>query len=781
MNDTTRIVPAAAPASIRTCAHCGADSVERFCCAGCAAAHGLIGALGLAGFYNRASLPPGTLRPAPPPAPGFAARARALDDGRHELDLLVHGLSCGACVWLIEQALAADPAVRRARVSLGTKRLTVVWEGAADHAEELAGLVARLGFAVGPWTSACLRASDDSERRALILALGVAAFGAMNVMLVSVAVWVGTDMGEATRSFMHWLSALIGLPVIAVAGVPFYRSAWRSLRAGRANMDVAISLAVLLTAAMSLSETLRNGPYTWFDGALTLLFLLLAGRVLEGAARRKARGAAAGLLALGTGTAMRIDAEGRAEAVATEELRAQDRLMVATGERLAVDAIADTEALLDSAAVTGESRPVRIARGAVLPAGAINLGTPLLVTARSATADSSLAMAARAMEQAEQVRSRFVAFADRVAHAYVPVVHTLAAATFLLWWIGFGTGWQPALVNAVAVLIITCPCGLAIAVPAVQVVAVGSLFRRGVLVTTGTALERLAAADHVVLDKTGTLTRGEPELIHDGSWTEPDLRAAASLAAVSRHPLARALLRAAPAAIPAPGAVEVPGRGVAIGDIRLGSPDFAGAVDDPDSMTLVLARAGQPPVRFRFTDALREDAPAAVAALERLGLSTEILSGDAPGPVAAAAAACGIAAQRARATPRDKVERIAELQAQGRHVLAVGDGINDAPALAAAHVAASAPGATDLAQSAADLVLRTPRLAALPAAIATARRAQRIARQNIAASLVYNVIAVPFAVAGLVSPPLAAAVMASSSLMVTINALRAGKEQPWTS
>ena len=780
MNDTARVLPAAAPVSGRVCAHCGAESVERFCCAGCAAAYGLIGTLGLSGFYHRASLAPGALRPAPPPAPGFAAHARTTGHDRHELDLLVHGLSCGACVWLIEQALAADPAVRRARVSLSTRRLTVAWQGEAGHADALASLVARLGFAVGPWTAACLRASDETERRSLILALGLAAFGAMNVMLVSVAVWVGTDMGEATRGFMHWLSALIGMPVIAVAGMPFYRSAWRSLRAGRANMDVAISLAVLLTAAMSLSETLRNGPYTWFDGALMLLFLLLAGRVLDGAARRKARGAAAGLLALGTGTAMRIDARGRAEAVAVEALSAQDRLMVATGERLAVDAVADAEALLDTAAVTGESRPARVAAGAVLPAGAINLGTPLLVTARTGATDSSLAMAARAMEQAEQARSRFVAFADRVAHAYVPVVHTLAAATFLLWWIGFGMDWQPALVNAVAVLIITCPCGLAIAVPAVQVVAVGSLFRRGVLVTSGTALERLAAADHAVLDKTGTLTRGEPELIRDGNWTAADLHTAARLAAASRHPLARGLLHAAPAVAPATDATEVPGRGVAAGDARLGSPEFAGVADDPDAMTLVLARPDHPPVRFRFADTVREDAPAAIAALHRLGLATEILSGDAPGPVAAAASACSVTGQRARATPRDKVERIAELQAQGRRVLAVGDGINDAPALAAAHVAASAPGATDLAQSAADIVLRTPRLAALPAAISTARRAQRIARQNIAASLVYNVIAVPFAVAGLVSPPLAAAVMASSSLVVTVNALRAGKEQPWT-
>jgi Cu2+-exporting ATPase len=437
--------------------------------------------------------------------------------------------------------------------------------------------------------------------------------------------------------------------------------------------------------------------------------------------------------------------------------------------------VAEAGALLDAAATTGESVPRRFAAGDALPAGAVNMGAPFAMTVTAAAKDGSLAAMARLLERAEQAKGRFVAIADRASRVYVPVVHALAAVTFVLWWGVLDAAWQVALVHAVCVLLITCPCALALAVPAVQVVAVGGLFRRGVLVTSATALERLAGADRVVLDKTGTLTEGRPVLVPDGQDAAV-LRRAASLARASRHPLAQALVRACPEAPLAEGVREVPGQGLEAGAARLGSPGFCGLGASSDGMRLAFREGGAAPVVFRFADRMREDAPAAVAALRALGLEPELLSGDGEGAVAAVAWQAGIGEWRAGADPAAKAARIQELKAHGRQPLMVGDGINDAAALAGAHVSASPAGATDLAQTASDLVLQREGLAVLPAAVGIARRAQAIARQNISFSLVYNAVAVPMAVAGLVTPLVAAVVMASSSLVVVLNALRAAKE-----
>ena len=767
----------AGPAALSTgrlaCRHCGAPAHDDFCCAGCRAAHALIGGLGLDAFYRRNTAAAGALRPEATPPVALAPHAVA--DGRDgwQLELMVGGLVCGACVWLVEQALAAEPDVTVARAALTTRRLRLAWRGARARAEDFAALLARLGFRAVPFNGACLRAADDAETRALARALGIAAFGAMNVMLVSVAVWVGTDMGPATRGAMHWLSALIGLPVIATGGLPFYRSALAALRGHRTNMDVAISLAVLATALMSLSEALRNGPYTWFDGATMLLALLLAGRLLDRTARARAGRALAELLALQNASMRRLQPDGSLAEIAVGALRTGDRVLLAPGERLAVDAVADSDGgTFDLAAITGESLPRSLPPGAAVAAGAVNMGAAVWLRVARPAADGSLAAMARLLEAAAQGRSRFVGIADRVARLYVPVVLGVAAATFAFWWLR-GGDWREALVPAVAAMIITCPCGLALAVPAVQAVAVGALFRRGILVTSPTALERLASADQALLDKTGTLTAGLPEL-QPGDWTPAELRRAAGLAQASRHPLAEALARACPDA-PAPdGVVEHPGQGLERQGVRLGSARFAGVADD--SASLFLVEPGRAPVRFAFADRPHPASAEAVRQLETLGLGVALASGDRPGAVAALAAALGIGTFTAEATPEGKATMVSARQRQGGRVAMVGDGINDAPALAVAHVGVAAGRATDLARAAADIVLRGEGIGQLPAAIRIARRTQMIARQNIVFSLAYNVVAVPLAIAGLVTPLAAAVVMASSSLVVTLNALRAGRD-----
>lgn len=779
MTHLKRPLIAEAPQSAAACAHCGAALAPgqgRFCCTGCEAAFGLVRGLGLDAFYRRRETADGELRPEIT-APAFDALPliREDADGVKSLELMISGLTCGACVWLVEQALAAELDVIKARVSFSTRRLDMRWRGAAARGNELIALLSRLGFRMAPYTPACLRAAEDAEGRALIRALGIAAFGAMNVMLVSIAVWVGEDMGAHTREFMHWLAALIGLPTVLVAGMPFYRSAAQALRAGRVNMDMAVSLGVLATAGMSLIETFRNGPYTWFDGATALLALLLAGRVLDRAARKKARQAVAELLALQDGMVALIAADGTTRLVPAASVEARQCVQIAVGETLRLDGQASVETLLDTAAITGESLPRGFGAFVALPAGAVNMGAPFTLQVTAPARDGSLAAMARLLEAAEQSKGRFVSIADRAARFYVPIAHAIAVATFLLWWLGFGALWQEALVNAVCVLLITCPCGLAIAVPAVQVVANGALFKRGVLVASPTALERLATADCAVLDKTGTLTEGRPVLVPEGQDAEA-LRAAAGMARASRHPLAKALMRACPEAPLMQGTREIPGQGLEAGVARLGSPAFCDMAGVGDGMVLVYrARADAAPVIFRFADRLRSDAPQAVADLKALGLPVELLSGDGPGAVAAAALAAGIETWQAGADPHAKAAHIESLKEAGRKPLMVGDGINDAAALAAAHVAASPAGATDLAQTTAHIVLQREGLAMLPDAIRLARRAQILARQNIGFSFAYNVIAVPAAIAGLVNPLIAALVMASSSLIVICNALRAGR------
>ena len=764
------------------CAHCGAPvgGGARFCCTGCEGAAALVAGLGLDAFYRRRDTADGTLRPAvDAPTVDFSAEVRG-DGEAKTLELMVAGLTCGACVWLVEQALAAEPDVTHARVALSTRRLTVSWDGPAARANDFVALLARLGFRVAPWSPACLRATEDAEGRALIRALGIAAFGSMNVMMLSVAVWVGWDMGEATRAGLHWVAMLIALPVVLVAGMPLYRNAVAGLRAGRLNMDMAVSLGVLATTAMSVSETLRNGPYTWFDGATALLALLLAGRVLDRGARRRARQAVAELLALQEGSVTRLAEDGTAQAAPVGALRAGDRLLVSAGERLRLDATLDSaEALLDASATTGESLPRGFHAGEAMPAGAINMGAPFTARVTAAAADGSLAAMARLLERAEQARGRFVDIADRAVRFYVPVVHFVALATFLGWWLWLGVPWQQALVPAVAALIVTCPCGFAIAVPAVQAVAVGALFRRGVLVANGTALERLASADTAVLDKTGTLTEGRPTLL-PGDWTEAQLRAAAGLARGSRHPLSRALAAACPEAAPVVALREVPGRGLVAGDAMLGSAAFLGIPGADAGLTLWFRDGDAAPVAFRFADRLRPDAAEVVARLRALGLAPELLSGDAAPAVAAVAAQAGIARFAAGVAPEAKAARIEALRAEGHRPLMVGDGINDAAALALAHVSACPGDGTDLAQTASDLVLQGEGLSALPGAVATARQAQRIAAQNIGFSLAYNLVAVPLAITGIVTPLIAALVMASSSLIVIGNSLRAGRSSTWT-
>ena len=771
------------------CRHCGLDvpadspGGDTFCCPGCKAAYDLVRGLGLERYYKQRSIDPGeaALRPDADDAPrNYCAYVRENDDGLAVLHLMVGGLHCAACVWLIENVLMRCKGVVSARLNMTTRRLVISWRKDEVSADDLVSKISALGYRLAPYDPAKLEQESTERQNLLLRAMAVAGFAAGNVMLLSVSVWSGSgdDMGPSTRSLLHWLSALIALPATAYAGQHFFRSASGVLRQGRMNMDVPISLALVLTAGMSLFETIRETEHVYFDSVLTLLFFLLVGRYLDLRARGRARAVGEHLLSLSAGAVTVFDDDGMAKVIPPDQALPGMTVLAAVGERIAIDGqVIEGISEIDRSLINGETMPCPVKPGDAVEAGSLNISTPLKIRVTASGEDTLLAAIVRLMEDAEQSKSRYVTLADRIARLYAPIVHFLAALTFAGWMLFTDAGWQQALLTAVAVLIITCPCALALAVPTVQVVASGRLFKRGILLKSGSALERLALVDKVVFDKTGTLTRGRPELLNH-AMDDQALKLAASMAACSKHPLSRALVRAVPSARPASGVMEIPGQGLSLatpdGNIRLGRRHWCGIEESTpsDSPELWLARPGHPPECLQFCDTLRPDAAEIIVQLQDWGLQPELLSGDRKSVVSDVARQIAIADWRAEALPASKVARLEELKAAGGHPLMIGDGLNDAPALAAASVSMSPSSAADIAQNAADIVFQGEKLQPIVEAIWTARRADALVKQNIGFSFLYNAVTIPLAMTGNVSPLMAAIAMSSSSLVVIVNALR---------
>ncbi|MHC0052400.1 heavy metal translocating P-type ATPase [Actibacterium sp. D379-3] len=710
-------------------------------------------------------------------APAAEDLARANEPVEARLLLSLPTIHCAGCISAVERGLAAEPGVRAARVNLTLKRVSV--EADPDvTAEALIGALDRLGYEAHELDAGVISATaTDRAGRDILMRLAVAGFAMMNVMLLSVAVWSGA--ADATRDLFHWVSAAIALPTIAFSAQPFFRNAWSALRAARLNMDVPISLAILLAGAMSLYETMQSGEHAYFDAALSLTFFLLAGRYLDHRTRAVARSAAEELAALEVPRALRLAAGGE-EVVAISELAVGDIVRVKPGARVPVDGvIVAGQSEIDRSLLTGETLPAFAGEGTAVCAGEVNLTGPLEVRVTAAGEDSSLHRMADLVAIAESSRNRYTSLADRAARIYAPGVHLISLAAFIGWLVMSGGDMRLALNVAVAVLIITCPCALGLAVPAVTTAASGRLFKRGMLIKDGTALERLAEVDTVVFDKTGTLTLGAPEPTNLGDHPRRDLEVALGLAAGSAHPLAVALTTAARAAGIKPARVtdvhEVPGYGVegtlAGNTVRFGRATWLSA--ETGRTTAAWLRIGDAvPTEFTFADSLRPGAETAVAALKAQGMAVHLVSGDAPGPVADLARRLGIDNWVAGALPQDKAAFVQAQSDAGRRVLMVGDGLNDTAALAAAHVSISPATALDAARVASDIVLLGKDLAPLGEATVTARKATRRIKENFTIAAGYNMIAVPIAVIGLATPLAAALAMSASSITVSLNALR---------
>ncbi|MGF6312903.1 Cu2+-exporting ATPase [Bradyrhizobium sp. i1.8.4] len=716
----------------------------------------------------------------------FSHYLKRTGTGLVQLDLAVEGIDCAGCMGKIERDLSSIPDVTSARVNLTDNRLALEWKaGALDPALFIKRL-AELGYRAYPFQRDNAETLEAERAQDLLRRLGVAAFAAMNVMMLSIPVWSGnvSDMLPEQRDFFHWLSALIVLPAAAYSAQPFFSSAFTALRARRANMDVPISIGILLALATSVIETIAHAEHAYFDAAVMLIAFLLAGRYLDQNMRRRTRAFAGNLAALKAETAAMFISPTEIRTVPAAAIKPGDVVLVRPGECCTVDgSVIEGRSEVDQSLITGETLPVIATPGCAVFAGTLVRSGTLRVRAAAASEDTLLAEISRLLDHALQARSHYLRLAERASRLYVPIVHATAFLT-MLGWLACGATFHDSIVTAIAVLIITCPCAFGLAIPAVQTVASGALFRSGVLLNAGDAIERIAGVDRVIFDKTGTLTLPELDVANLASIPDDAVKLAGRLALSSRHPVAAAVARAAGASEPLADIEEEPGRGVQGyyegAEIRLGNPSFCGADSladetlccDPEASVVAFSHGDSKHV-FAVRQRMRPDAAEVVAGLARLGVTVEIVSGDREPAVRRTAETLGIHKWRANVSPTDKVARVESLMSQGYKVLMVGDGLNDAPALAAAHASMSPVTATHMSQAVADAVFLGEHLRPVMTAVRNSRKALRLMRQNLWLAVVYNVLAVPVAIAGLVTPLIAAAAMSGSSVLVMLNALRA--------
>ncbi len=798
----------------RTCFHCGAaipagadrnftltidGAPAAFCGGSCHDIAARIRDDGLTEFYRFRSAPfePGAVAPSSSPGRYWAAFDRPLlqrefvierPDGTREAQLLVQGVRCAACSWLIERAMGGVPGVRDIAVDPLTTRMRLAWDPAAATLGDLLARIAALGYDPCPCTDDAADKAAVLERRRALRRLIVAGLGMSEVMSYATALYAGAleSMDPAIQQFLRLTSLLVATPVVFYAGAPFFAGAWRGLRARRPGMDLPVALAIGAAYVASVWNALRNSGQVYFDSAVMFVFFLSCARYLEMAGRHRALSLTGALARHLPRVATRLTA-GRTEPVGVAELAAGDLILVQPGQSIPADGLLESDAArIDESLLTGESRPVPKAKGDPVVAGSINLLAAATIRVERTGSGTVLAGVARLIAIAREERPRLVQVTDRVGAWFVTAVLILAGAAAAGWWL---IDPARAFEIALAVLVVTCPCALAIATPAAFTVGMSALARRGVLLRRAGALETLSRVTDLVFDKTGTLTRhsaGVQRVETCGGRAAADaLALAAALESHSEHPLARAFPKPESPAL-VEGVRAVPGQGLegrVNGErLRIGTRAFAlGAADmnatdaDNETQTVWLAGPAGLIARFDIAESVRPGAIEATGALRAYGIELSIASGDRPGPVRAVARRLGIGTWRAGLQPEEKLALIRRMQAEGRIVGMVGDGINDSPVLAGADVAIAVGSGTSLAQHTADCVLMGTGLGALPDAVVLARRTMRVVRQNLWWAAGYNLVAVPLAVAGMLAPWLAALGMSASSLAVTFNALRLGR------
>ncbi|TAJ17965.1 MAG: heavy metal translocating P-type ATPase [Rugosibacter sp.] len=801
------------------CYHCGLpvppetkisitiDAVPRvLCCTGCQAVAQAIVNNHLTEYYRHRDALPESPREALP----VALDALGLFDhpkvqksfvqvaGEHEREaaLILEGITCAACVWLNEAHLRRQPGVTSVDINYATRRARVRWDTRVTKLSRLLEAIAAIGYRAHPYDVARSESLAQKERKTALWRLFVAGFGMMQVMMYAIPVYLaqtasGNDMAPEIQQLMRWASLILTLPVILYSAAPFFTNAWRDLTLRRLGMDVPVALGVGSAFAASLWATLSGSGEVYFDSVTMFVFFLLSGRYLEMMARQKAVRSVETLARAMPALATRFVhwPEAACERVAAAELCVGDVIQIAPGESIPADGdVIEGVSTADESLLTGESQALPKVVGDELIGGSVNVNSPLAMRVLRLGEDTRLAAITRLMERAAAEKPQVVHMADRVAGRFVVAVLLLAVATASVWW---QLDPAKALWVFVAVLVVSCPCALSLATPVALTVATGALAARGVLVTRGHAIETLAQANHFIFDKTGTLTLGQLTLVETitcHGTRDAAIALAAGLEQGSEHPAGRALRQAASNITLAGNMRAVTGAGV-LGFVdgiewRLGRPDFvAGLHQKPlppeikakvgaGDTVIALGSADGWQAFFRLGDDVRPEAAAAMVALRRAGVTLSIFSGDASAAVRRVGQALGIADARGRMTPEDKHAAVTALQATGAVVAMVGDGVNDAPVLAKAQVSIAMGSGADLARAQADIVLLGNHLAALAPGVALARQTVRVVRQNLVWAFTYNLVAIPLAMAGWVTPWMAGIGMSASSLLVVLNALR---------
>jgi len=797
------------------CFHCGLPLPQRnaytvsiggiarsMCCAGCTAVAQIIEAGGLTDYYRTRSALPRT--------PSATARQRAElvsydlpelqsqfvqrhPDGTCEASLTVDGIRCAACAWLNEQQVGRLAGVIKVGVNYSTQRMWVRWDERSTRLSRILGAVAQLGYSARPYDAAKHGDVLAAARRSSLKRFAIAGLGMMQVMMLAAPVYLASE-GEIPadlNQLLRWASLIITLPVLAYCGGEFFGGAWRALRNRHVTMDVSVTLGLITAFAASAWATLRGRGDVYFDSVTMFLFLLLGVRYLEQSMRFRAGNALAGLAAVLPASVQRLTtypASRETELVSIAALRIGDYVRVAAGERVPADGfVAEGTSEVDESLMTGESRPIAKSRDDRLISGAINLTSPLILRAAKVGGDTTVAHISRLMERALAQKPAAAMMADRAAGWFVAAL-LLVTAGALYYWLSVAP--ERAVPVTIALLVITCPCAISLAAPAALTAAGYRLARTGLVPARAQCIERLAEVTDVVLDKTGTLTEGRPALAHVlllGAETEATtLAIAAALECGSEHPVGRALLQASQQYPIATEVLNQPGSGIQ-GNIsgtiyRIGTPHFVGAITGSvfppqiaahqEGTLVALGSSSGWIALLRFADTPRPEAVLAMRRIQAEGRRVHLLSGDSVAATTAVADSVGIAHNRGGASPSQKVDYVRSLQQSGAVVAMIGDGVNDAPSLAVADVSIAMGSGTDVAQSAADLLLLSGNLSAIPDALRTARRAKRIMRENFAWAALYNLIAIPVAAAGYVSPWVAAIGMSVSSLIVVANAVR---------
>ena len=778
---------------IKSCLHCGDDSGkidQDFCCSGCFAAYKIINNLGFENYYKSRELNSAVALTKPQEDEIIDISEFIFDekDGSKSLSLMVQKMHCAACVWLIESVLKKQENVLKARINLSKKTLFLRFTGDAKDGNNLVHLIQEIGYKLLPFDEEILNSAEKKYNDTILRALAVAGFGVGNIMLFSFSLWFSDaiDMGVNTRNLLHFFSSLIALPVIIYSARPFFSSALTSIKQGYPNMDLAISIAIFLACLVSLLETFRGATHVYFDSAVMLIFFLLIGRYLDLKARKKAFAIATEFTMLAASFG-RVEENSKIKILPAKQLREDMILLVATGEKIAADGIViDGISEIDTALISGENLPKKILPGAQVFAGTINLLSPLKIRITKSTQNSLLSEIIRLSEEAENKKIHYIRISDYLAKFYTPAVHLLALATFLFW---IKQGWEVALMNATAVLIITCPCALALAVPIVQTILISNFIKKGILVKSGEALEKLDKIDVMVFDKTGSLTVGAPKLteiiilkaLPNQALEAKDfyLKLAASLAKKSRHPISQAIFNSYDGQLEELLTQENQGFGVeAIFEnkvLKLGRKSFCEIKNDfsvPQNSLSCFMKFGEEEVLFLFEDALKEDALSVIATLKKTGKKIILLSGDSENSVRNIAQKLDIAEFYFEQTPVEKVRFLEKLKSENKKFMMIGDGLNDAPALALSDVSISFSQGSDISQNIADIVIQGQKLMPIIELLRSSKKAINLMRQNLLIALIYNSIAVPYAIMGHVVPLIAAIAMSSSSLLVLFNSLR---------